>query len=247
LHFKPFSSQHTNIHPLEEIMSFKITWHGHYTFSLDIDGTHVVIDPFFQGNNPVCNVPVEAIPADFILQTHGHGDHIADTVDLAKATGALVISNFEIANWINKHGHQNTWAMNTGGSYQFSFGRVKMTPALHSSGLPDGSYGGDPGGFIIFADSGTVYFSGDTALFSDMSLIGAAGLDIAVIPTGDNFTMGPEDALLALNFLKPKVAIPAHYGTWEPIEQDMDAWAKSVRQETDVIPVVMNVGDTYEL
>jgi L-ascorbate metabolism protein UlaG (beta-lactamase superfamily) len=228
-------------------MSFKITWHGHYTFSLDIDGIPVVVDPFLTGNNPVCNVPVEALPADFILQTHGHGDHIADTVDLAKETGAQVISNFEIANWIHKQGYENTWAMNTGGSYQFPFGRVKMTPALHSSGLPDGSYGGDPGGYIIFADSGTVYFSGDTALFSDMSLIGANGIDVAVIPTGDNFTMGPDDALLALKFLTPKIVIPSHYNTWEPIAQDMEAWAERVRQETDVIPVVLEVDESYEL
>jgi L-ascorbate metabolism protein UlaG (beta-lactamase superfamily) len=228
-------------------MSFKITWHGHYTFSLDIDGTHVIIDPFLKGNNPVCDVPIELLPADFILQTHGHGDHIADTVELAKSTGAQVVSNFEIANWINSQGYENTWAMNTGGSYQFPFGRVKMTPALHSSGLPDGTYGGDPGGFVIFAESGIVYFSGDTALFSDMSLIGALGLDVAIIPTGDNFTMGPEDALLALKFLKPKVVIPSHFDTWEPIEQDMDAWSETVRQETDVIPVVLKVGESYEL
>ena len=228
-------------------MGIKITWHGHGTFSLIIDGFNVVVDPFFAGNNPAATKPVSEVAVDFILQTHGHGDHIADTVALGKATGAQVISNFEIANWINAHGHDNTWAMNTGGSFQFPFGRVKMTPALHSSGLPDGTYGGDPGGYIIFAKEGTIYFAGDTALFSDMSLIGDAGLDVAVIPSGDNFTMGPDDALASLGYLRPKFVIPCHYNTFPPIEQDMQAWADRVRSGTDVEPVILGVEDSFEL
>ena len=227
-------------------MGIKITWHGHATFSLEINGVDVVVDPFFAGNNPVADKSVSEVKADFVFQTHGHGDHIADTVALAKATGAQVISNFEIANWINAQGHENTWAMNTGGSYQFPFGRVKMTPALHSSGLPDGSYGGDPGGYLIFADGGTLYFSGDTALFSDMSIIGAAGIDLAVIPTGDNFTMGPDDALASLGYLNPKVVIPCHYNTWPPIAQDMYAWAERVNRETAIKAVVLEVGESFE-
>jgi L-ascorbate metabolism protein UlaG (beta-lactamase superfamily) len=228
-------------------MSIKVTWHGHSTFSLDISGTKIVVDPFLAGNNPLATKGVADLEADFILQTHGHGDHIADTVPLAKATGAQVIANFEICNWINAQGHDNTWAMNTGGSYPFPFGRVKMTPALHSSGLPDGSYGGDPGGFLIFAEGKTIYIAGDTALFSDMTLIGNAGLDLAIIPTGDNFTMGPDDALEALGFLNPTVVIPCHYGTFPMLVPNMDDWAASVHASTMVRPVILDVDESFEL
>lgn len=226
-------------------MGIKITWHGHATYSVEIDGINIVVDPYFAGNNPSCIRPVEEVEADFILQTHAHGDHIGDTVELAKSTGAQVISNFEIANWINKHGYENTWAMNTGGGYQFPFGRVKMTPALHSSGLPDGTYGGDPGGYLIFANDATLYFAGDTALFSDMELIGNAGIDVAVIPTGDNFTMGPDDAFLSLAYLRPKVVIPCHYNTFPPIVQDMHAWAERVNRETPVKAVVLELEESF--
>ncbi len=228
-------------------MGIKITWHGHATFSLAIDGVDVVVDPFFADHNPVAGKRVEEVAADFILQTHGHGDHITDTVALARRTGAQVIANFEIANWINAQGHEDTWAMNTGGSFQFPFGRVKMTPALHSSGLPDGSYGGDPAGFLIFAEEQTIYVAGDTALFSDMSLIGASGVDVAILPTGDNFTMGPDDALASLSYLSPQVVIPCHYNTWPPIAQDMHAWAERVAHETGVRAIVLNVDESFEL
>jgi L-ascorbate metabolism protein UlaG (beta-lactamase superfamily) len=232
---------------MEVSVGIKITWHGHSTFSLNIDGINVVVDPFLAGNNPVAKQGAADLAADFILQTHGHGDHIADTVELAKTTGAQVISNFEIGNWINAQGHDNTWAMNTGGSYAFPFGRVKMTVALHSSGLPDGTYGGDPGGFLIFSENGTIYIAGDTALFSDMALIGKAEIDVAIIPTGDNFTMGPDDAFAALEYLNPKVVIPCHYDTFPPIAQDMHAWAERVNRQTRVKAVVLDVEESYEL
>ena len=228
-------------------MSISLTWHGHATFSLNINGTHIVVDPFFAGNNPAAKTAVDAVAADFILQTHGHGDHIADTVPLAKRTGATVIANFEICNWIGAKGHEKVHAMNTGGGYNFPFGRVKMTPALHSSGLPDGSYGGDPGGFLVMADGKTVYIAGDTALFSDMALIGRAGIDVAILPVGDNFTMGPEDSVLALDYLQPKMVVPGHYNTWPPIAIDVDAWAERVKQETAVTPLILQVDKPHLL
>ena len=228
-------------------MGSNIIWHGHSTFSLDIDGARIVVDPFFAGHNPVATTHVDDVQADFILQTHGHGDHIADTVSLAKRTGAQVISVFEIANWINGHGYENTWGMNPGGGFQFPFGRVKMTPAIHSSSLPDGSYGGVAGGFLVLASDVVIYVAGDTALFSDMALIGEAGIDVAILPTGDNFTMGPDDAFAALDYLNPKVVIPCHYNTWPPIEQDMHGWAEKVNRSTKVKAVVLGVEEGYRL
>jgi L-ascorbate metabolism protein UlaG (beta-lactamase superfamily) len=212
-----------------------------------LDGHNVVVDPFFAGNNPAAKTSVDEVSADFILQTHGHGDHITDTLALAKRTGALVIANFEICNWVNAKGHDKTHALNVGGGYQFEFGRVQMTPALHSSGLPDGSEGGNPGGFLVFVGDRKLYLAGDTAVFSDMSLIGAVGLDLAVIPIGDNFTMGPDDSLLALEYLQPDVVIPVHYNTWPLIEVDVTGWADRVRAETSAEPIVLGIDETYEL
>lgn len=226
-------------------MSISITWHGHGTFSLNFAGKNVVVDPFFAGNNPAAKTAVADVAADFILQTHGHGDHIADTVALAQRTGALVIANFEICNWISAKGHENVHSMNTGGSWDFPFGRVKMTPALHSSGLPDGAYGGDPCGFVVSSEGKNIYIAGDTALFSDMALIGRVGLDVAVLPIGDNYTMGPDDSLLALDYLKPKVVIPVHYNTWPLVAADVKVWADRVSSETEAKPVVLAVDETY--
>lgn len=228
-------------------MSIKITWHGHSTFTLDISGTKVVVDPFLAPNNPTAKSTVDDLEADYILITHGHYDHVCDLMALAKATGAQIITNWEICYWIHDQEYENTWSMNIGGSYEFPFGRVKSTPALHSSGLPDGTYGGNPGGFLIFTEGKTIYISGDTALFSDMALIGSAGVDLAILCTGDNYTMGPDDALEALSYIKPTIAIPCHYRTFDMLVQDMDDWAASVRASTTVVPVVLEVDESFEL
>lgn len=228
-------------------MTVRITWHGHSTFSIDFDSVKVVVDPFFAPNNPAAKVNVGEVEADFILQTHGHPDHSTDTVALAKRTNAQVIANFEICNWLIAKGHENVWAMNTGGAYDFPFGRVKMTYALHSSSLPDGSYGGNPGGFIVTTPTHNIYIAGDTGLFSDMKFIGNFGIDLAIIPTGDNFTMGPEDALAALDFLSPNNVMPCHYNTWPPIAQDMQSWAQKVEVLTDVTPIILAVEESYSL
>lgn len=226
-------------------MSISITWHGHATFTLNINDHLIVVDPFFASSNPAAKIMPEQAQAHFILQTHGHGDHIADTIPLAKHTGALVIGNVEVCNWIKRQGYTNTHGMNIGGGWQFPFGRVQMTPALHSSSLPDGTYGGYPGGFLITTDSHKIYIAGDTALFSDMALIGRGGLDVAILPIGDNFTMGPQDSLWALEWLKPKYVIPCHYNTWPLISVDVQAWAEQVQATSTATPLVLTVEKSF--
>lgn len=227
-------------------MAVSVTWHGHSSLSLDVSGTNILIDPFFT-DNPVCNVDAGEAAADYILITHGHGDHVGDALSIAKRCGSLVISNFEICSWIASHGHEKVHAQHIGGGYQHPFGHVKLTVAFHGSGLPDGAYGGMPAGFLLTLEDKKIYIAGDTALFSDMQLIGQAGLDLAILPIGDNFTMGPDDALQAVSFLNAKAVIPYHYNTWEPIEQDASAWASRVESESDTAAVVLNVDETYIL
>lgn len=225
-------------------MSVKITWHSHSTYSLDVDGTRLVIDPFLD-DNPTAKIKAADLAADYVLLTHGHFDHVTDAIPLAKRTGAQIIANFEIANWVNANGHDNTHPQHIGGGFNHAFGRLKFTPAWHGSGLPDGSNGGNPAGFLLMAGGKNIYISGDTALFSDMALIGEAGVDVAIICIGDNFTMGPEDSIRAIQYLQPKVVIPCHYNTWPYIEVDVDAWAKRVAAETDARPEVMRIEGTY--
>jgi L-ascorbate metabolism protein UlaG (beta-lactamase superfamily) len=228
-------------------MAFKITWYGHAAFGIDIDGTQLLLDPFIS-DNPATEIDMDELPADFIIISHGHGDHVGDALEIAKRTGAMVISNFEIVNWLQKHGIEKVHPQHIGGGFTYPFGYLKLTIAHHGSALPDGSYGGNPAGVLITANDGKkVYFACDTGLFSSMQLYGDEGLDLAVLPIGDNFTMGPDDALRAVKLLTPKVAIPVHYDTWDLIHQDPNAWAARVQAETNTRVEVLKPGGTFEV
>ena len=232
-------------------MAVTLTYYGHATFVVDADGTKIVIDPFFAPNNPAApaNATADIIDADYMIVSHGHGDHIADAAAIAKRTGCTVISNFEIVNWLAAQGVEKTHPLHIGGGYNFPFGRVKLTIAHHGSALPDGSYGGNPAGILIHFNDGTdVYFAGDTALTYDMKLIGeAGGVDVAALPIGDNFTMGPDDAVRAAQFVQAKRVIPIHYNTFPVIQQDPEAFAQKLRDEADIECVIMKPGDSLTL
>lgn len=224
-------------------MAIHLRWLGHNCWFIETAGHRLILDPFLD-ESPVAPIKSDEIEVNYILISHGHFDHIADAEKIAKTNGAVVIATYEICEWMQRRGIASIHAMNVGGMCQFPFGRVKMTPAIHTSMLPDGSYGGSAVGFLLLFDGGNIYFACDTGLFLDMQLIGDCGLELAVLPVGDNFTMGPEDALRAVKLLRPKRVIPAHMNTWPIIAQDADAWAAQVRQETDSEPVVLKPGDS---
>ena len=224
-----------------------LTWLGHSAWRLDTADLKVVIDPFFTGN-PSATLAADQIEADYLIVTHGHGDHVGDVVSIAQRTGATVISNFEICDWVQKQGVRRIHAMNTGGAHDFPFGNLKLTIAHHTSMLPDGSNGGNPVGLRIrLKEAKTIYLAGDTGLFYDMKLIGEEGIDLAVLPIGDNYTMGPDDAVRAVKLIQPRRVVPTHYNTWPLIAQDAGRWADRVRRETGVDVAVIQPGESISL
>ncbi len=223
----------------------KLTYCGHAAFLIEGGGKRLAIDPFMTGN-PLCPMKPEQVKVDYVIVTHGHGDHFGDTSAIAKASGATVISNFEIASYAEKQGCK-THPLHIGGSARFDFGGVKLTIAHHGSCLPDGSYGGNPAGVVLEIDGKRIYHAGDTGLFYDMKLIGDKKIDLALLPIGDNFTMGPEDGVEAVKLIRPTVVIPMHYNTFDLVKQDPSAFKQKVEQETKSKCVVLKPGESYEL
>lgn len=228
-------------------MAVELRWLGHGSWSIQTGEFQILLDPFLN-DSPTAPCKANEVSASHILVSHGHFDHTADVAEIAHRCDSQVIAIFEVAQWFQeKQNVKATLGMNLGGAAELPFGKVKCVPALHSSSLPDGTYGGMPAGFVLEIESKRIYFACDTALFSDMELIGRGGLDLAVLPIGDLFTMGLADSIEAIKLLRPKQVLPAHYNTWPPIAQDGKAWAEMVNALTEAEPIVLSPGESHSL
>lgn len=224
----------------------KITYYGHSCFGIEVAGKKLLVDPFISGNPKAAHVDLENLKADYILITHAHQDHVLDTEAIAIRNGAVVVSNWEIAEYYSRKGIQ-THPMNHGGSWQFDFGKVKYVTAIHSSSFPDGTYGGNPGGFVIEGEHKNIYIAGDTALTNDMKLIPLrTKLDLAILPIGSNFTMDVDDAIIASDFVECDKVIGAHYDTFGYIEIDHEeAKRKFFDKGKDLM--LLEIGESIEI
>lgn len=225
----------------------KITFLGHAAFQLQDNRYTVLIDPFITGNSQTPFKETDFQKVDYILVTHGHADHMGDTIAIAKRTGATVVANAEIASWLGEKGVK-VHAMHIGGAYYFPFGRTKLTPAFHGSSIDDGGTkrdGGLPGGFLVRMNGTTVYHSGDTGLTLEMKLLDDERVDVALLPIGGNFTMDVDDAVKAVEFINPKIAVPMHYNTFEIIKADPQDFAAKAGSRTGV--KILKPGETMEL
>ncbi|XZE36670.1 metal-dependent hydrolase [Pirellulaceae bacterium SH501] len=227
-------------------MKIEATWLGHSTWMISHGDYRVLIDPFVN-DNPSAKVRDTDLNPTHICVSHGHFDHIADAASIANRVGCPVYTNYEIATWLStKHGVQQAIGMNIGGKTKTDFGSLQLTPAIHSSGLPDGSYGGVAAGLFLTFQEGTLshhlYYLGDTALFGDLQLMQRNHVDSVIVPIGDLFTMGPEDAALAVQWIGARNALPTHFNTWPPIAQDPDRWAKLVEQLSTANAIIPTVG-----
>ena len=222
----------------------KLTYFGHSCFLIETEGIKVLFDPFTEGNPLASQINVDEIETDYILVSHGHGDHVSDVEKVYANTGAKLISTFEVVNWFQNKGVENNHPMNHGGKISLDFGTAKMVNAVHSSSMPDGSYGGHPAGFVIETKEKTFYFAGDTALHQDMKQIADEyKLDFAVLPIGDNFTMGIDDALIAADYVGTSHIIGVHYDTFPYIKIDHEeAMIKAGNQDKKL--QLLKIGET---
>jgi L-ascorbate metabolism protein UlaG (beta-lactamase superfamily) len=224
----------------------KITYYGHACFGAEISGKYLLFDPFITQNPLAKSVDVKKIKADYILVSHAHDDHLADAASIAAQTGATVVANFEVAEWLGKNGVRKTHGLNPGGSFSLEFGRAKFVHAIHSSSFPDGSYGGVPGGFVVESKEANFYYSGDTALTLDMKLFGeVARLKFAILSVGGNFTMDADDAIRAAGLLQCKDIMGVHYDTFPPIKIDHNA-AKEKFRTAGLTLHLLSIGETRE-
>jgi L-ascorbate metabolism protein UlaG (beta-lactamase superfamily) len=221
----------------------QVTYLGHAAFMIETKGKKLMVDPFISANDLAKDIDVDSLKPDYILLTHGHQDHVLDAERIAKHSNASIIAAFEIVSWYAEKGI-NGHGMNIGGKFDFDFGQLKMVAAVHSSVLPDGTYGGNPGGFVISNEEGCLYIAGDTALTEDMKLLPriAPAIDMAILPIGDNFTMGYEDALIAAEFIQCKRVMACHFDTFPPIKINHEQ-ALAHFQKAGLTLVIPAIGD----
>ena len=224
----------------------KITFYGHASLGIEVGGKNILVDPYISANPKAANIDINTLQADFILLTHAHGDHILDVEAIASRTNAVIVSNAEIAGYYAAKGFQSH-PMNHGGSWDFDFGKLKYVNAIHSSSFPDGSYGGNPGGFVIEGEHKNIYIAGDTALTMDMKLIPMrTKLDLAILPIGDNFTMDVEDAIIASDFIDCDKILGYHYDTFGYIEIDHEAAIRKFFDKGKDL-MLLGIGESIEL
>jgi L-ascorbate metabolism protein UlaG (beta-lactamase superfamily) len=227
-------------------MSVKIVFHGHSNLEIHSGSQIIQIDPFYSGN-PLADVKAETVHPQTILLTHAHFDHVADAESISKRTGAVISSNYEITSYYEARGCK-TAPMNHGGTCKFPFGEAFLTIAFHTSSFPDGAYGGQPGGWIVTTGGKTIYHAGDTALFGDMELLGRLfSIDLACLPIGDGFTMGPRHALLAAKMLKARAVLPMHYNTFPQIKQDAGEFVSELEKQHGIKGLALTAGQSAEV
>ena len=225
----------------------KVKYFGHSCFLVEVSDKSILFDPFITPNELAKNIDITTINPDYIFLSHGHEDHVADAINIGKRSGATMVSNFEIVTWLQDQGIENVHPMNLGGYKSFDFGRVKYVNAVHSSALPDGTYAGNPGGFVFETNEGNFYYAGDTALTLDMQLISRfTKLKFAFLPIGDNFTMGMDDAVVAADFIKCNKIIGMHYDTFGYIKIDQEEAKRKFKVAENEL-ILMKIGETREI